>query len=174
MRQFFVLFTLLIGSIASATDCASLKDSGDGVPAKYYMQECWGNRALEARNGKLAEEHFRKALAIQLFEAPNYILKVELAESLCLQGRIQDAQRELQEFQCMSRIDLGQTQCPVKQVTGVISKACAALCEGTGSGLSATGRSALVARAQRAARVLEKCGAPNQSLHRTAVPPIEH
>lgn len=165
MKLLFTLAMILVCSDASAIECNSLQDSGDGVPAEYYIHECEGKRALSAGNGKLAEAHFRKALDVEKFEAPNYEPKVDLAEALCMQGRTDEARLQITEFQCMAGVDLSEIKCPLETPA---SEECAAMCEGFGSGLSEKGRALLLSEKARAARILANCGRPNTSIERDA------
>lgn len=148
-------------SRATAIDCESLKDSGDGVPAEYFIHECKGKQALLSRNGKVAEEQFRKALAVRILDAPNYELKVELAEALCMQGRTDEARREIADFQCIAGVDLSEIECPVKAPT---SKQCAAMCDGFGSGLNEKGRKLLLSKKAQARSILASCSRANTSV----------
>lgn len=165
MKLLFALAMIFKCGSVSAIECNSLQSSGDGVPAEYYIQECKGKQALLAGNGKVAEAHFRKALEVQIFEAPNYELKVELAEALCMQGRTDEALYQITEFQCMVGVDLSEIKCPLD---APVSKECAAMCEGFGSGLSEKGRALLLSKKEKATRILANCGRPNTSVERDA------
>lgn len=164
-------FTLLLGfGDGYAADlCDQKKDSGDGVPAAYYIHECKGMRALNQKDAKAAEFHFRQALSQPLHEAPNYELKVELAEALCLLGRREEARREISEFMCMAAADLGEVQCETKEgrPNPALSPSCYAVCVGYGSGLSSEGRNELLTRRFRAKKVLASCAGPNKSMQPT-------
>lgn len=165
MNVLLGLAIVSLQSLAAAADCGVAKDRGDGVPVEYHVEECLGNQALAKGNGSLAEKHFRKALAVPIFEAPNYELKVELAEALCLQGRRSAARREVNEFQCMASVELGEMGCPT---SSSVSASCAAMCEGSGSSLSEAGRTSLRARKLKAQTVLGGCRGPNRSIERTS------
>jgi hypothetical protein len=160
--MFLALPVLLTANAAAAADaCARLRDSDDGVPAEYRVNECLGRKALTLKNFAVAEVHFRKALEQTIFEAPNYDLRFELGTALCRQGRLKEAKAELNSFVCMAGVELGRVRCGEDQVHLPLpsSEACREVCDGTGSSLGPQGKAKLAARVVKATSLLAKCGA---------------
>lgn len=152
------LSTLSVPDV-SARDCAGLTSIDGGVPAEYYIEECKGLRALEHGQFSEAETHFKKALSVPFFEAPNYELKVELGRALCSQGKTRSGRHELQEFICMAEVDLGRRQCTPEQASlpKPSTRACAEICEAM-SPLSDDGRADHAKKLGEAVTQLKRCG----------------
>jgi hypothetical protein len=170
MKEYAILALMALSTTAIADPCDSKKDSGDGVPAAYYIHECKGKRALARKDAKTAAFHFRQALAVSIFEAPNYRLKVELAQALCLLGERNEAERNIDEFMCMASVDLGESECYTKDGNRnpSLSDACFSVCEGFGSSLNPKGRAAVESHRALAQQVLGICGRPNNTVEMDA------
>lgn len=143
MERILLLFVLLISVKAMADSCDDLKNSGDGVPAEYYIQECKGNNAFKNKNYMEAAKYFSKASSVNIFEAPNYELRLDWGLSLCLAGQTNEGKELIDSFELMAKADLGYFyfECPddddIEQVLGVEHMELA--CIGTVSALSQEG-----------------------------------
>ena len=165
-HTFFAL--IVMSTSAFADPCDSGKNSVDGVPAAYSMHECKGNRALAQQDAKSAAFHFRKALSVSFVEAPNYFLKVELAKALCLLGERNEAEKTINEFMCMTSVDLDNKKCYTKdgKRNPSISDTCFSICEFFGSTLNAKGRDEVESRRVIAQDILSTCDRPNPAFKR--------
>ena len=117
MKIFLSLLTIILLTSTSGTSlyagsCMDLGTSDDDTPAQYRQQECLGKVALKKGEYFAAEEHFKKALSIDYNDMPNFHLKVELAVSLCRQGKKKSGIKELANFYCMANAELGNVTCP--------------------------------------------------------------
>jgi hypothetical protein len=102
---------------------------------------------------KRAEDHFRKALKISLFESPNYDLLFELGQSLCRQKKQREGNAVLEDYICASGVELGVMSCKKA------SKTCADLVCGReyGSALSGEGKEQLKEKRSAALASLKSC-----------------
>ena len=136
--------------------CMELKANEDGTPAQYRQQRCMGNVALKNKEYFSAEEHYKKALTVDLYDKPNYYLRVELAYSLCKQGKKRAGQEVLGSFYCMANADLGNIACP-KEFHGFYGQCFAIACKSYSSILSKEDKANLKKIILRASKVDNVC-----------------
>jgi hypothetical protein len=156
MRYISVLI-LLISFHAKGDQCSSLVDSGDGVPAKYYQEECRAIKAMDSGNYQAAGIHYSNALSTQIFESPNYDLRLDLARAQCLDGRIDEGRNNLERFKLMARGELGEVKCPDGWDAKAFPKHFHLVCDGYGSALNEKGRKKVKARLKEAESVESVC-----------------
>jgi tetratricopeptide (TPR) repeat protein len=106
---------------------------GTALPIQYTEEICKAFRYERAVDYKEAAAAYRRALSIDLYEAPNYVLLADLARTLCLSGQINDAKKALEEFEWAIKINAGEERCPrSRSVSATNAKARAArrMCTG--------------------------------------------
>lgn len=111
MNRSAIFLTLLSAPVYAGT-CTDLTGSGDGVPAIYYQEKCYADIAFDNGEFAVAALHYEKASAVTFHEAPNYRLRLEWAESLCLAGNNERGLEILDSFVLMVKADLGYLKCP--------------------------------------------------------------
>lgn len=153
---FFCVLTL-VASVGIAEECSLLQGSGEGVPAIYYQERCRADREFSAGDFDRAVTHYENALSIRLFEAPNYTLRLELADSLCRAGKRKRGRAVLESFASMAKADLGEIECPDKPEAAARSEHLHLACGGYGSALTENGRRELRRRLERAESVRTLC-----------------
>ncbi|MGX5200839.1 hypothetical protein [Aliikangiella sp. IMCC44632] len=137
-----------------------LKGSGDGVPASYFQAKCFADDAFSNKDYAEAAKHYEKASSIRFFEAPNYELRLEWSESLCLAGEKEDGKKVLETFFLMAKADLGEFECPEKteELKKIIQQEHMALaCVGFGSSLSEKGKVELTNKLKRVPEIKAMC-----------------
>ncbi len=149
---------LFITSLAHAADeCDDLKSFGDSVPVEYYQAECRAQAALSEGDLEMAANYYRVALELTFFEAPNYVLLVDLGEVLCELRQLEDSRKALEDFLCVANADLGNIPCTEELMTPPITQCAITACEGHGSELTDEGKAGLLRRIERAKKSLESC-----------------
>ena len=87
------------------------RQHGDGLTAAYVSFVERGRMHLRRDELILAEAYFERAAAQSIFEAPNYEVWLELAESQCRLVKVRDALDLLDRFDTALRIDYGEEPC---------------------------------------------------------------
>lgn len=159
MKYIFLIVSFVSSSLL-AGDCMTLKGSGDGVPANYFQAKCLAEVAFSKNEYTDAATHYEHASSIMFFEAPNYELRLEWSESLCLAGKIEDGKKILDSFVLMAKADLGEFKCPKK--TKALKKAMQQehiilACVGSGSSLSEKGKVKLINKLKRVPEIEAMC-----------------
>lgn len=157
MLKYFMCPILIVSAPVLAENCLEMQDSADGVPAVYYQEKCLAEDAFEKGSYAEAAEHYEKASVVKFFEAPNYELRLEWAESLCLSGKHEEGRKLLESFVLMARADLGEIECPENVMEVLGSEHMELACIGYGSSLSYKGRVDLKQRLERADEVVALC-----------------
>lgn len=158
MEYIIGILCLLCASLANAQDCQNFK-SADGSPAAYFRHKCEGEKAVRAEQYEKAVAEFEQALSIEFHESPNYELNVDLAEALCKLGKKQEAERIIQEFNCMAAIELGELECydkDGKPNSKLTPKCFDEMCI-IGLGLTAEGEDNLLKRKAKMKQIEKEC-----------------
>ena len=134
--KYVIILILTFSPLIYANECSLLLKSNDGTPALYNQEKCMAQNAFKNKNYTKSSMHFENALAIKFFEAPNYTLRLELAESLCLSGNAKRGLNVLKSFVLMAKTDLGEIKCPDDAVYDPTLEHMHLACIGYGSSLS--------------------------------------
>ena len=159
MRYIFLLMSFSSSNLL-ADDCMKLKGSGDDVPASYFQEKCFADVAFSNKIYSEAAKYYDKASSIRFFEAPNYELRLEWSESLCLAGKKEDGRKIFESFVLMAKADLGEFECPEKteELKEIIQQEHIALaCVGVGSSLSEKGKVELTNKLKRVPDIEVMC-----------------
>jgi hypothetical protein len=87
------------------------REYGDGLTDAYVSFVERGRRYFRDGEFILAEAYFERAAAQPIFEAPNYEVWLELAETKCRLVKTRDALDLLDKFDLVMRVDYGDVHC---------------------------------------------------------------
>jgi hypothetical protein len=137
-------------------ECKNLEQPQDGIPMQFYILECEGRFAMEKKDYAYAEQRYLKALEIPFFEAPNYDLLIEYGMALCKQGKIEQGKKQIQQFICVSSMDMGELKCDSPQFKEICPEQECFEME-YGSGLAAEGIQMVKNRQELAKKSMAEC-----------------
>ena len=158
LRHFLFLFFLCTSALSDP--CSGFKDSGNGVPAIFLQEKCYAKLAFQDGKFALAAKHFEKASSMKILDAPNYSLRLEWGESLCLNGNIARGRELIESFILMARADLGEFSCPTETdalIEAIQEEHMEMICVGYGSSLTNVGKQEVARKLELAKEKLESC-----------------
>ena len=108
-----VVLCCLAASRADEVACAASRTQSKPLNESRRYDELVkeGERQMTKGNYLRAEVSFEAAAAVELFEEPNYIVLLKLAEVRCYLGKVSQALAMLTDFRCMMYVDSGQKPC---------------------------------------------------------------
>lgn len=83
----------------------------EGLRVEYVRYVEQGRKYLRLGRFDLAEGYFEVASHVQFFEAPNYDVWIELAESQCRSGKTDEALAWLTDYDMALKVDYGKERC---------------------------------------------------------------
>lgn len=85
---------------------------GVALPIQYTEEICKALKHERAMDYKEATAAYKRALNMDIYESPNYVLLADLARTLCLSGQLNDAKKAIEEFEWAIKISAGEVRCP--------------------------------------------------------------
>ena len=87
MRKVIICILLISFNLSASDECLKLNRNVNTRSNSVIAHKCDGLKELKKKDFKKAVDHFLKGLAVNLFEVPNYGLKLELGETYCKMGK---------------------------------------------------------------------------------------